>query len=107
MPTSHSFSPHWSRPWFFTAIVCLYAAGSTSQGLLAQDPKAALEPTRKLTWAKVPAGRFMMGSQVPIEQILKDYAQYRPKKEVFQDEYPRHTVEITKPFLMSTTASLA
>jgi hypothetical protein len=49
----------------------------------------------------------MMGSQVPIEQILKDYAQYRPKKEVFQDEYPRHTVEITKPFLMSTTASLA
>ncbi|MCE2801813.1 MAG: hypothetical protein LW724_19970 [Planctomycetaceae bacterium] len=41
------------------------------------------------------------------EQILKDYAQYRPKKEVFQDEYPRHTVEITKPFLMSTTASLA
>ena len=103
MPTSHSFSPHWSRPWFFTAIVCLCAAGSTSQGLLAQDPKAALEPTRKLTWAKVPAGRFMMGSQVPIEQILKDYAQYRPKKEVFQDEYPRHTVEITKPFLMSTT----
>ena len=88
---------------FFIRIACmLFSLGLTSS-LEAQDPKAALQPTRNLTWAKIPAGRFMMGSQVPIEQVLKDYSQYGRNKEDFQDEYPRHSVEITKPFLMSTT----
>lgn len=70
---------------------------------LAQDPQGSNLASVKLTWAKIPAGRFTMGSQVPVKQLVKDYAWYLRKEEEFQDEYPAHPVEITKPFLLSTT----
>jgi formylglycine-generating enzyme required for sulfatase activity len=68
---------------------------------LAQDPQGSNLASVKLTWAKIPAGRFTMGSQVPVKQLVKDYASYLRKEEEFQDEYPAHPVEITKPFLLS------
>ncbi|MFM7975151.1 MAG: hypothetical protein ACKO8U_08780, partial [Pirellula sp.] len=58
---------------FLISLACmLFSTGLASTRLRAQDPKVALQPTRNLTWAKIPAGRFMMGSQTPIEQVLKD-----------------------------------
>jgi formylglycine-generating enzyme len=55
------------------------------------------------TWATIPAGRYMMGSHVPAEQVSNDFSSYGRGPEYFADEYPQHLVEITKPFLMSET----
>ncbi len=55
------------------------------------------------TWITIPAGRFMMGGQVPAEQVASDFAAYGRAPEYFSDEYPQHLVEITKPFLLSET----
>ena len=57
---------------FFICIACMLFSSGMTSSLEAQDPKAALQPTRNLTWTKIPAGRFMMGSGVPIDQVLKD-----------------------------------
>ena len=56
-----------------------------------------------VTWITVPAGRFMMGSQVPAEKLAKDFSDYGRDADYFRDEYPRHQVEISKPFLIGRT----
>lgn len=63
----------------------------------------AQRDARDHQWVTIPAGRFMMGSQVPAEQVAADFAAYGRPAEYFGDEYPQHLVEITKPFLMSET----
>lgn len=57
----------------------------------------------EVIWVTVPAGRFLMGSQVPADQVAQDFAEYGRDADYFRDEYPQHLVEITKPFLMSST----
>lgn len=52
---------------------------------------------------QIPAGRFLMGGQVPAEQVANDFAAYGREPSYFRDEYPQHVVEITKPFLMAET----
>jgi formylglycine-generating enzyme required for sulfatase activity len=58
----------------------------------------------KLTLRQVPAGRFLMGAtKEEIDQILKDDKEARgewARREWFDDEFPRHEVEITKPFYL-------
>ncbi|MEI6524735.1 MAG: SUMF1/EgtB/PvdO family nonheme iron enzyme, partial [Planctomycetota bacterium] len=72
----------------------------------AQEPtvqKRSVETTSQVTWIRIPAGRFMMGSGVSAKQVAKDFAEYGRNVSEFEDEQPRHLVEITKPFFMSST----
>jgi formylglycine-generating enzyme required for sulfatase activity len=49
---------------------------------------------------RIPAGEFWMGAQEPAEEVCKTFASYGCKPEEFSDEYPRHQVKITRPFLL-------
>jgi formylglycine-generating enzyme required for sulfatase activity len=48
----------------------------------------------------IPAGEFFMGGTEPAEKLSKAFAAYKRPPEYFADEYPRHKVRITRPFLM-------
>jgi formylglycine-generating enzyme len=50
---------------------------------------------------RIPAGQFMMGAVEPVENLLRAFPAYKVEAKtdyLFQDEYPRHRVRITKPF---------
>ncbi len=79
-----------------TSETKLTKSDSTTQAV---KPSMATTPT----WATIPSGKFMMGGQVPAEQVARDFEAYGRPAEYFSDEYPQHLVEITKPFMMSTT----
>lgn len=83
-------------------LICFTAAPSNAA---AQSVEQANQSGNILvpSWVTIPAGRFMMGGQVPAQQVAKDFEAYGRTPEYFADEYPQHPVEITKPFLMSTT----
>ncbi len=51
----------------------------------------------------VPVGQFMMGSNESMDELLKSFPAYKVEAKtdyLFQDEYPRHLVRITRPFYM-------
>ncbi|MGA2620500.1 MAG: formylglycine-generating enzyme family protein [Thermoguttaceae bacterium] len=48
----------------------------------------------------IPAGEFMMGGVEAAEEVVKTFPEYHRQLEEFKDEYPRHRVRITKPFLL-------
>src|SRR5262245_55405636 len=50
--------------------------------------------------AHIPAGEFFMGATEPAEELTRTFASYGRKPDEFSDEYPRHKVRITKPFLL-------
>ena len=77
-------------------IVCLHGLG-WAQALSPTDAKDGNN------WVTIPAGRFLMGSQVPAETLARDYSDYGRDADYFRDEYPQHLVEITKPFLLAST----
>ena len=45
----------------------------------------------------IPAGEFMMGSAVPAAELAK---RFEAKSEDFEDEFPRHRVQISRPFFL-------
>src|SRR4051812_41773598 len=47
---------------------------------------------------RIPAGEFWMGGSEPAEDLVKAFPNSNRKPEDFADEYPRHRVQITKPF---------
>lgn len=53
-----------------------------------------------MKFALIPAGSFIMGSQLSPEEVADRYG---GKSELFKDEQPQHPVEITKPFYLLTT----
>jgi formylglycine-generating enzyme required for sulfatase activity len=48
----------------------------------------------------VPAGEFFMGGQEPADRLVRAFKAYERKADYFDDEYPRHRVRITRPFLL-------
>ena len=54
----------------------------------------------KMKFVRVAAGKFLMGSATPAEQLAR---RYRTKAEHFKDERPQRTVTITKPFHIGVT----
>lgn len=54
-------------------------------------------------WVAIPSGRFLMGSSLPPKELVKQFKEYGRAPSEFLDEYPQHTVEISKPFFMSKT----
>jgi sulfatase modifying factor 1 len=49
---------------------------------------------------RIPAGEFWMGGTESAEDLVKAFPNSNRKPEDFADEYPRHRVQITKPFSM-------
>jgi sulfatase modifying factor 1 len=83
-------------------VLILTAAGSP---LPAQDAVASRLPEATanslgMRLVRIPAGEFLMGATEPAEELVKTFASYERKAEEFSDEYPRHKVRITKPFLL-------
>jgi formylglycine-generating enzyme required for sulfatase activity len=65
----------------------------------------AAEPQPKETtnsvgmkFALIPAGKFLMGSGDPPQELLKVYPQYKHMAEYYSDELPQHRVRITKAY---------
>jgi formylglycine-generating enzyme required for sulfatase activity len=74
---------------------------------VAQQPAAG--PPHELTdsiglkLVLVPAGEFLMGSTESVDELLKTFPAYKVAAKtdyLFQDEFPRHRVRITKPFYL-------
>lgn len=68
-----------------------------------RQASGATSASNNIAWVTVPAGRFLMGSQVPAEKLVKDFSDYGRDADYFRDEYPQHPVQITKPFLIGRT----
>ena len=49
----------------------------------------------------IPAGEFMMGSSISVEAIAKQFNYSEAK--YFENEYPQHSVQISKPYYLGTT----
>jgi formylglycine-generating enzyme len=78
-------------------LILILSCGCWLQSALGQ------QTVDDLRWVTIPAGRYLMGGQVPAEQVAADFAAYGRALDYFSDEYPRHLVEITKPLLMAET----
>ncbi len=83
----------WLRLVFVSLVAFLLSIFFFLQPLLGSDP----------TLVTIPSGRFLMGSNVSPSQLIKDFPRYGRKPEYFGDEYPRHLVEMSRPFQMSKT----
>ncbi len=49
---------------------------------------------------RVEAGEYLMGGVEPAEKLVQAFPEMKVKAENFADEYPRHRVRITRPFLL-------
>lgn len=49
---------------------------------------------------RVEAGKYLMGGSEPPEKMIQAFPETPVKAEDFADEYPRHRVRITRPFLL-------
>jgi len=79
------------------AVAC--NAASAQEKPAARAPEV-LTNTIGIQLVRIPAGEFWMGAQESAEDLCKTFASYERKPEEFSDEYPRHRVKITKPFLL-------
>src|SRR5439155_13881051 len=89
--------------------VCLcslvVAIGLLGPTVRAQSPRAireseAIVNSIGLRLMRIPAGEFQMGGQEPAEELVKAVPSFGRKADEFHDEYPRHRVRITRPFLL-------
>jgi len=53
-----------------------------------------------MTFVKIPAGSFMMGSKISPSEIASEYGGW---SNWYKEEQPQHRVTITRPFYMQTT----
>jgi formylglycine-generating enzyme required for sulfatase activity len=51
-----------------------------------------------LDLVRIPAGEFLMGNPEDAAELCKEFAAFERKPEEFDDEIPRHKVQITRPF---------
>jgi formylglycine-generating enzyme len=100
-------SSQWSiHQWMTSCLIVALAIWHTSSFGVAEETitvAIVTEETVSFPWATIPAGRFLMGGQVPAEQVAKDFEKYGRSAEYFRDEYPQHLVEISKPFYLACT----
>ena len=79
----------------------LLFAGALLPGWRPARPRAErVTNTIGMELVRIPAGEFLMGGQEPAEQLARAFAAYGRKPDYFQDEYPRHRVRLTRPFLL-------
>jgi formylglycine-generating enzyme len=91
---------HVSR--WFTAVVIVNVLGGASASDNVTAERAPMETANSIGMklVSIPAGEFFMGGQEPAESLIEAFPNYRRPPEFFKDEYPRHRVRITKPFLL-------
>jgi formylglycine-generating enzyme len=67
--------------------------------------KMFVDKVTGLTFVKIPAGSFMMGSNETAEEVAGNrlYSDGELKAEWFKNEHPLHKVTISEPFYMATT----
>ena len=56
-----------------------------------------------MTLVSIPAGKFMMGSKLSPEEVVRHFDVESAPSKLSVNEHPRHQVTITKPFYMGTT----
>jgi len=89
-----------------TANALFLACFATSAGCTrapapapASEPRASAAPSAPwLELVSIPAGTFQMGATEPATNLVAAFSVTDRGPEYFDDEYPRHTVRITKPF---------
>jgi formylglycine-generating enzyme required for sulfatase activity len=87
---------------FFLLVFLTVAAalGEPASSQEATSQRDILTNSIGMRLVRIPAGEFMMGGTEPAEELSKAYSAYERKPEEFSDEYPRHKVRITRPFLL-------
>jgi len=63
-------------------------------------PPIEYSNTVGIVLVQIPAGTFWMGATEPAEELVKAFPGYGKSPDYFSDEYPRHRVQITKPFYL-------
>lgn len=88
------------RPRTALALFCILATAP----VLAAEPPALIENSLGMTFVRVPAGTFQMGSDEASETLAASYPHYPADRftQLF-DEAPVHTVRITRPFYLERT----
>jgi formylglycine-generating enzyme len=85
-------------------LVCgVIASGCADvSGTRAQDRSAADSPLNSvgIELIRVEPGEYLMGGIEPAEELVRAFPEMKAKPENFADEYPRHRVRITRPFLL-------
>jgi formylglycine-generating enzyme required for sulfatase activity len=79
-------------------LLVAFCGPSAAQEQRAARPPQVVSNSIGLQLVRIPAGEFLMGAHEPAEELCKLFAAYERKPEEFSDEYPRHKVQITKPF---------
>ena len=72
-----------------------------AQEPLASRPRETVVNSIGISLRHIPAGEFFMGGTESADDLVKAFASYGRKSDEFSDEYPRHKVGITKPFLLA------
>jgi len=85
-------STHITFTWLCASLCCVYASF-----IQAQD---SVSGPLQITFIKVPAGEFMMGTPDLVEALFE---MDDPQESSVQDEQPVHLVRITQPFYLSQT----
>lgn len=100
------------KPPFRIAVFLLLLCGAT--GSLAEAPNVSVTPQQAangkrpdsvrdsagIELIRVEPGEYLMGGVEPAEKLVQAYPEMKVKAENFADEYPRHRVRITRPFLL-------
>jgi formylglycine-generating enzyme required for sulfatase activity len=79
------------------AVACRLAVGQEVQSARSAE---VLTNSVGMQLVHIPAGEFWMGAPESADELCKAFASYERQPEEFSDEYPRHKVKITKPFLL-------
>lgn len=85
--------------WFVVVLAVVSATAMRAADPAAESPRES-NNSIGMTMVVVPAGEFMMGGQESAEELVKGFPTYHRPADFFKDEYPRHRVRITKPFLL-------
>jgi formylglycine-generating enzyme len=87
---------------WFAAFVIVAAISIAAMSAHAAAGHAPVETTNSIGMKliSIPSGEFFMGGQESAEALVKAFPNYRRPADFFKDEYPRHRVRITKPFLL-------
>src|SRR5436190_7635281 len=89
-----------SYPRVFIALLLLVAWCNPSSAQEQRDarPRQVVSNSIGLDLVRIPAGEFLMGNPEDAAELCKEFAAFERKPEEFDDEIPRHKVEITRPF---------
>jgi formylglycine-generating enzyme required for sulfatase activity len=81
-------------------IIAAWACLSVASAVAAGIPLPETVDSIGMTFVEIPAGQFSMGGNEPAEAVAEAFGEYGRDAGYFADEYPRHRVQISRPFLL-------